>query len=148
MLNLKGQINIMQKIISNTRIKVPFCDLDPMHIVWHGNYLKYIELARSELFEKINYSYQQMYEDNIVYPIAKMDLKYISSAKLHDVLNVKCILQEIEPAIIIKYEITNLKTGETLFKASSMQICVDARTNETLYYAPEKLRQNFQEESK
>ena len=113
MLNLKGQINIMQKIISNTRIKVPFCDLDPMHIVWHGNYLKYVE-----------------------------------SAKLHDVLNVKCILQEIEPAIIIKYEITNLKTGETLFKASSMQICVDAKTNETLYYAPEKLRQNFQEESK
>lgn len=138
----------MNEIISNTCIKVAFCDLDPMNVVWHGNYLRYLELARSELFEKINYSYEQMRKDNIAYPIAKMDLKYISSAKLHDELSVKCILQEIEPALIIKYEITNSKSKQKLFSATSMQICVNVKTNETLYKAPDKLFSIFQEGSK
>lgn len=136
----------MKEIVSNTCIKVAFCDLDPMNVVWHGNYLRYLELARSELFENINYSYEQMRNDNIAYPIAKMDLKYISSARLHDELNIKCVLREIEPALIIKYEITNAKTNQTLFRATSMQICININTNETLYKAPAKLCAIFQEE--
>lgn len=145
-MGLRERVRVMGEIVSNTHIKVSFCDLDPMNIVWHGNYLKYLELARSELFEYINYSYEQMHRDNIAYPIAKMDLKYISSAKLHDELNVKCILKEIEPAIIIKYEITNSKTKQKIFCASSMQICIDINTNETLYKAPEKLHSLFMED--
>ena len=33
------------------KIRVPFFDLDPMQIVWHGNYLNYFEMARAALFE-------------------------------------------------------------------------------------------------
>jgi acyl-CoA thioesterase FadM len=29
---------------------VPFHDLDPMQIMWHGNYLKYFDMTRSALF--------------------------------------------------------------------------------------------------
>ena len=31
-------------------LTVPFHDCDPMGIVWHGNYFKYFELARTQLF--------------------------------------------------------------------------------------------------
>ena len=30
-------------------IEVPFFDLDPMNVVWHGNYVKYTEIARCKL---------------------------------------------------------------------------------------------------
>jgi acyl-CoA thioester hydrolase len=33
-------------------IKIQFYDLDPMRIVWHGNYPRFLEQARSVLFEK------------------------------------------------------------------------------------------------
>ena len=33
-------------------IRVPFFDLDPMQIVWHGNYLNYFEIARAALINK------------------------------------------------------------------------------------------------
>ena len=111
-----------------------------MNIVWHGNYLKFLELARGEMFEKLGFGYMTMHANNVMYPIAKMDLKYIAPAKLHDVLNVKCSLEELEPAIIIKYTITNAKTEEKLFKASSLQICITVDTGETLYTAPQKLK--------
>lgn len=134
----------MKEFESNTQIKVAFCDLDPMNIVWHGNYLKYLELARSEMFEKLNFGYIQMAKNNVSYPIAKMDLKFIDSAHLHQTLNVKCVLKEIEPAIIIKYTITDSQTGTKLFKAKSMQICVDNLTKETLYTAPDELKKGIE----
>ena len=34
-------------------IKVQFYDLDPMGIVWHGNYTRFLEQARAALFQKI-----------------------------------------------------------------------------------------------
>ena len=34
-------------------LKAPFFDLDPMQIVWHGHYLKYFDIARSELFDHL-----------------------------------------------------------------------------------------------
>ena len=110
---------------SNSTVTVAFSDLDPMNIVWHGNYLKFLELARGEMFEKLGFGYMTMHANNVMYPI---------------VLNVKCSLEELEPAIIIKYTITNAKTEEKLFKASSLQICITVDTGETLYTAPQKLK--------
>ena len=50
---------------SNTKIKVSFCDLDPLNIVWHGNYLKYLELARGEMFESLGFGYEKMAETTV-----------------------------------------------------------------------------------
>ena len=35
------------------KLTVPFHDLDPMQMVWHGNYLKYFDIARSALFDNL-----------------------------------------------------------------------------------------------
>ena len=40
---------------AETTIEVQFYDLDPMNVVWHGNYFKYMEIARCELLKKIKY---------------------------------------------------------------------------------------------
>ena len=72
---------MIKEITSETKIKVAFFDLDPMNIVWHGNYVKYLEQARCDFFDKLNYNYTDMYNDGVMYPIAKMDFKFIKSAK-------------------------------------------------------------------
>jgi len=128
----------MENIFTETKIKVPFYDLDPMNIVWHGNYVKYMEEARCDLFKKLNYDYMNMQKDGFIYPVAKMDMKFIKSAKFGDKLSIKCILKEIEPAVIIKYEI--FSGGEKIFTANTMQICVNIKTGETLYEAPDGLK--------
>lgn len=127
----------MKKIITKTNIKVPFYDLDPMNIVWHGNYVKYLEIARCDFFAKIGYNYFQMKDDGYVCPIAKMDFKFIKSAKFEDELVVETILQELEPAIILKYNIYCKE--EKLLSATTMQICVNIETGESAYNAPKKL---------
>ena len=131
----------MKNTVTEIKIKVPFYDLDPMNIVWHGNYVKYIEQARCVFFEKLNYTYMDMYKDGFMYPVAKMDMKFIKSANFGDELVVRCILQEIEPALVFKYEI--LRNNEKIFIANSMQMCVSSKSGETLYEAPQKLKDLF-----
>ena len=125
------------------KLTVPFYDLDPMNVVWHGNYLKYLESARCDLLKKIGYDYDNMRADGVVYPIAKMDLKYIKPCKFNQVLFVETIVEELEPSLIIKYNIFDEESGEKVFSAKSMQICVDIKTGESIYSAPEGLKQKL-----
>lgn len=133
----------MKKISSKIQIKVPFYDLDPMNIVWHGNYVKYLEEARCALFAKLNYTYYDMYDDNIMYPLAKMDFKFIKSAKFDDDLEIEATFKEFEPAIIIKYDI--FSGEDKILSASTMQMGVNVKTGETIYNAPEKLLKAVEE---
>lgn len=125
------------------KLTVPFYDLDPMNVVWHGNYLKYLESARCDLLKKIGYDYDNMRADGVLYPIAKMDLKYIKPCKFNQVLFLETIVEELEPALIIKYNIFDEESGEKVFSAKSMQICVDIKTGESIYSAPEGLKQKL-----
>ncbi len=125
------------------KLTVQFYDLDPMNVVWHGNYLKYLESARCDLLKKIGYDYDNMRADGVLYPIAKMDLKYIKPCKFNQVLFLETIVEELEPALIIKYNIFDEESGEKVFSAKSMQICVDIKTGESIYSAPEGLKQKL-----
>jgi len=131
------------KFETETLITVQFYDLDPMNVVWHGNYIKYLETARCDLLSKLGYDYGAMRKDGVAYPVATMDLKFIKPCTFNQKLKVVSIIEEIEPCIIIKYTILDAQTGEKLFKAKSMQICVDILTKESVYSAPKGLKDKF-----
>lgn len=130
--------NKVMMVVCETLIDVQFFDIDPMNVVWHGNYVKYLETARCDLLNKIGYNYDDMKADGVAYPIAKMDLKFIKPAFFMQKLKVVSTLVELEPSLNIKYEIFDVKTGEKIFTAKSMQICVDIKTLESIYKAPNR----------
>ena len=128
------------KFKSDTIIKVEFYDLDPMNVVWHGNYVKYLEIARCDMLSRLGYTYIDMKNDGYAYPVATMEMKYIKPCTFGQELKVVSIVEEIEPALVIKYVIFDNITGEKMFKAKTMQIAVDINTRKTVYEAPENLK--------
>lgn len=128
---------------SETKLTVQFYDLDPLNVVWHGNYIKYLETARCAMLEKLGYNYKNMQEENTAYPIASMDLKFIKPCTFNQKLRIVSSIEEIEPSMIIKYTIFDDETGEKLFKARSMQIRIDRTTNESIYSAPQGLKEKL-----
>lgn len=124
-------------------ISVQFYDLDPMNVVWHGNYVKYLETARCDLLEKLGYNYIDMRNDGFAYPVATMEMKYIKPCVFNQELKIVSVIEEIEPCLIIKYTIFDNKTGEKLFKAKTMQICVDINTKQSVYEAPDNLKKKL-----
>ena len=54
--------------IAETETQIEFFDLDPMEIVWHGRYVKYLEMVRGVLLDTIDYNYPQMKTSGYVWP--------------------------------------------------------------------------------
>lgn len=126
----------MKKIESLYNLKVEFYDLDPMNVVWHGNYVKYIEAARCDFLEKIGCTYSDLKDAGVAYPVAKMEMKYIKPCVFGQNLTVKTELEQIEPSLNFKYTIYDSLTGDKLFSAKTMQICLNIEDKSTAYNVP------------
>ena len=66
--------------IAETETQVQFFDLDPMEVVWHGHYVKYLEIVRGVLLDTINYNYAQMKASGYLWPVVDMHVRYAASA--------------------------------------------------------------------
>ena len=98
-------------------IEVQFFDVDAMHIVWHGNYVKYLETARCAFLSAIGYDYNEMARQGYSWPIVQMNLKYIRPARFGQKIRVDMEIVEIESCLRIDYTIYDAETNEKLNRA-------------------------------
>ena len=120
--------------------EVPFFDVDSMNIMWHGHYVKYLELARCAFLDEIHYTYDVMRESGFGYPIVQLNLKYVKPALFRQKIRVHLKLVEYETCLRFDYLITDLATGEKLTQGTTTQMAVEMRTRETQFIVPESLR--------
>ena len=113
-----------------------FFDIDPMEIVWHGHYVKYLELARCALLARFDYDYPRMRESGFAWPVVDMRLKYVRPAVFGQLLKVRAEIVEWENRLRIEYLIRDAATGAKLNQAYTIQVAVDAATREMLYVCP------------
>lgn len=120
-----------------------FHDLDPMDIVWHGNYAKYLEIARCALLARFNYDYPQMRDSGYAWPIVDMRLKYVKPVSYGQRIRIRAEITEWENRLRIDYLITDATTGQRLNKAHTIQVAVNIATREMDYVCPPVLWQRL-----
>ena len=124
-------------------IRVPFHDLDPGGIVWHGRYFKYFECARCTLFEGINYSYAEMINSGVLWPVVDTNVRYVRPLVLDQKIQVTATLREWELRLVVEYIIRDEK-DVIHTKARTVQVPVDAESHELQFGSPGMLIQNVQ----
>jgi len=117
-------------------MQVQFFDLDPMQIVWHGNYVKYLEVARCALLDSIHYNYVEMQASGYAWPVIDMQLRYVGSASFGQRLKLRAEIVEWENRLKIDYLITDAQTGKRLNRASTTQVAVDMASGEMCFVSP------------
>ena len=86
----------------------PFCwpitiyyeDTDIGGLVYHANYLKYFERARTELFRGFGVKQQQLLQQEIAFVVRHMDIDFIKGATLDDKLLVETAVVELKRATL------------------------------------------------
>jgi len=124
-------------------IQVQFYDLDPMNVVWHGNYARYFEQARCVLLDKIGYNYPEMKESGYLWPIIDMHTRYIQALRFGQIVTVKAELIEYECRLTIRYTIFDKETGKRLCKGTTQQVAVEEKTGELQLVTPAILAQKL-----
>lgn len=122
-------------------VRIPFHDLDPMHIVWHGNYLKYFDQARFALFRQAGvdlYAYYQ--KTGLLFPITKTSTKHIIPLTYGEQVNCRATVVEASVKIVIDFEIRRRKSGEICTKGRSEQVTVKSPEMIMLFEVPAEIR--------
>lgn len=116
---------------------VPFFDVDSLEVVWHGHYVKYLEVARCALLDDIGHNYVRMKETGFAWPIIDVQLRYARAARFGQALRVRAELVEWENRLKIHYTISDDVTGERLTRASTIQVAVRLADGEMQLVSPE-----------
>jgi acyl-CoA thioester hydrolase len=144
MIMVSKENNGPYNIYAEAEITVEFYDLDPLKVVWHGNYINYFEVGRRALLEKIGYSYDEMEKTGYAFPVIEVSAKYLSSLRFKDRARIKAILMEYENRLLIRYEIRNAQTGQLTTKGSSTQMAFDVKNNDSCFVCPSVLTKKIE----
>jgi acyl-CoA thioester hydrolase len=123
-------------IEAEVEIEIPFHDIDVMGIAWHGHYVKYLEVARCALLDKIDYSYPQMKASGYAWPVIDMRIRYPRALLFQQKVTVTAKLEEWENRLKISYLIEDSASGQRLTRAYTVQVALDMKSNEMLFVSP------------
>ncbi len=124
------------------KLSVPFFDLDPMQIVWHGNYLNYFEIARAALFERHGVDLYSYYDrEKIIFPIIRTQTKHIFPLKHRDEVIIKATLVDANIKLVVDFEIRKAADGSVCARGRTEQVAVKTPEMETLFSLPADIRQ-------
>jgi acyl-CoA thioester hydrolase len=123
-------------IHTDTEIQVPFFDIDMMNVVWHGHYIKYLEIARCALLDQLDHNYQQMLDSGYAWPVIDLQLRYVRGAVFGQKLNVRASLVEWENRLKINYLISDAITGERMTRATTIQVAVEIASHDMQLASP------------
>lgn len=132
---------------AETIIKAQFYDLDPMSVVWHGNYARFLEQARCALLDSIGYNYSEMQASGFAWPIVDMRVKYVRPIVFGQEIVVTATLTEFQNRLKIDYRIRDHTSGEVLTKASTVQVAVSLATGEMQLESPAALTDKLENHS-
>lgn len=116
-----------------------FHDCDPMQVVWHGNYFRYLELARCALLQRYDYDYPQMQDSGWLWPVVDARIKYVRPLRYGQRLRVRAEIVEWENRLRLEYLIRDADSGQKLTTAFTVQVAVDAASLEMQYVSPSVL---------
>ncbi|WP_273444823.1 acyl-CoA thioesterase [Neolewinella agarilytica] len=126
------------KIYHETILSVRFCEVDSYQIVWHGNYVNYLEVGREAFGKKFGISYQSLIDRGLRAPIIHVEMNYRRSLKYGDrFLVLTEYVEKPQAKICFSYKLTSLDGKIIYCRGKTEQALQDIDTGRTLPCLPD-----------
>ena len=104
-------------------VRVYYEDTDMGGIVYHANYLRFIERARSDWVRGIGVDQNAMREAGLIYVVRRIEADYLAPAKFDEELLVTTRMHKVTPArMTLQQEVS--RAGQPLFRAEVTIVCI------------------------
>ena len=129
---LEGKVHVLP-------ISVYYEDTDLSGVVYHANYLRYMERGRTEFFRLAGISKMAGLEDEepTAWAIRSVQVEYLRPARLDDQIHVRSRLTALSGARM--RAVQSVTCGETLLVQGRIEACITTLTGK-----PRRLPQNVQ----
>ena len=110
---MKQKINKISIFTFINNVRVYYEDTDVGGVVYHSNYLKFAERARTEMLRKINIEQAKLkLEHNIQFIVKELQIEFTKPAKLDQLLTLK--------SYILKIATAKIKMKQIIYKDSEL----------------------------
>jgi acyl-CoA thioester hydrolase len=110
------------------RLKIYFEDTDCIGVVYHANYLRYLERARTEFLASQGSTVAQWAEKGVVFMVYNVNITYRAPARLGDELEV---VTSMRPAsayrATFEQRVESVKDQKVLAQATVELVCTDTQ---------------------
>ena len=108
------------------RDRVRFEETDLMAVVYHANFLPWIEMGRVAWLRACGVDLNLMMDDGILFPIREINIKYKHSARFDDEYEVQTTMQEFNRAkMVFTYKVVDAKTGTVFVEGMTENVFTD-----------------------
>jgi acyl-CoA thioester hydrolase len=124
--------------------RVYYQHTDAGGVVYHGNYLDFMECARTELMQSMGFDLGHLArQQHVLFMVHSAQIAYHRPARLNDMLSVSARLARIGRARLVFAQSVS-RGDEALVSAEITLACVDARTQKAIG-VPEAIRKKLEE---
>jgi acyl-CoA thioester hydrolase len=116
----------MERVIFEWIARVYFEDTDSGGVVYHANYLKFMERARTEWLRKLGLNQIKLKQENkVMFVVRKIDIQYKIPARFNDELLIQtdCV-KTTDYSIMLKQNI--LRDKQTITEGSVEIVCINS----------------------
>jgi len=112
-------------VIHSFETRVYYEDTDMAGVVYHANYLKFVERARSTWVREMGVDQNAMRSgEGLAFAVVRLEADFVKPAILDDELRVETGIGEVSP-VRIRFDQTVLRAGQVLFRARVTVVVVD-----------------------
>jgi acyl-CoA thioester hydrolase len=111
-------------VISKREIEVRYADTDQMGVVYHANYLVWMEIGRTGLIKDLGFSYAELEAEGIVSPVLDIQISYKKPLRYGETAIIKTWIADYDGfRSIYEYEILT-PNGDLAVSSRSTHVCV------------------------
>ncbi len=126
-----------KQLIDRKEITIRFSEVDSMAIVWHGNYIKYLEEGRESFGKRFGISYLDIYSNKVMAPVVNMDISFKRQVKYGETIIIETeYIDQKAAKLVFNYRIFRKNNNELIATATTTQVFIDL-DYKMLLYPPE-----------
>jgi len=111
-----------------TTVRVRYAETDQMGVAWHGEYLAWFEVGRSDLLRGCGCTYRELEAQGLRLPVIEVQARYLRPALYDDVLEIHTRLTDVGGArVSFDYEVHREGTDGPLATGSTSHAAIDLR---------------------
>lgn len=111
-------------IQSRSNVTVRYSETDMMGVVYHGSYLPWFEVGRTNLLKEHGVIYRRLEAEGFRLPVIEMSARYIRPAYYDDEITIVSTIRE-KPLLRIRIEYEVLRGDERLATGSTLHAFID-----------------------
>ena len=110
------------------RDRVRFGETDLMAVVYHANYLPWMEMGRVAWLRACGVDLNRMMDDGIVFPIRELNVKYKHSSRFDDEYEVQTTMLEFNRAkMVFSYKVIDANNGTVFVEGTTTNVFTDKK---------------------